>query len=651
MATLTRERFDAIVDRIEVRFQNRPLALRMRIALWIAFGYLAFLFWFVLVLLIALAFFCGAVAADTVLGLILLVIGSLLLTLGGIQAAELLWVGLKPPPGRRLLVWESPGLFDTLARLRAAFRTGRITRVLITPEFNAGVQEIPRLGVFGWPRHYLILGLPLLETVSPREFDAILAHETAHLSRRHGRFSSWVYRLRRTWERVFERLRQPASSSLGRMVQRFLVTFLDWYWPRFNALALVLSRIDEYAADGLAVQWTSPAEMASALWRIECQGRRVEHELWHNVWQLAKTDPQPPGNAVSRIIAALPATPNPADARRWMAQTACRLTDKLETHPSFADRIRAIGSAPASLRADEFPGAARPSAAAMLFANSLDGIRRDVDSLWQREVRRTWRQRHGRALSLQRAIQSLETFAADGHATPELLWQKAAAVLELDGPEVAEPFLRQMLAVRPDHSAARLILGQHLLAERPEEGIRLLQQIIETEDDPLIPSACEALAQHYRLAGLAESLKHVHGELSRFETASAGAERERSRLSPSDRFAPHGLSTDDLANLQETLTQEPNVAVAYLVRKELEHFPRQRLFILCLQPTGRSWGWSSDRSALLVSRLVPRLKLPGRVLTITPQRGLHALIRRITRIPDAQVYDAAMASSFVPDSR
>ena len=639
-----------MVDRIETRFFNRPHALRMATALWITVGYVAFLFWFVLVLLIALAFFFGAVAVNTALGLILLLIGSLLLTLGAIQAAELFWVGLKPPPGRRLLARESPELFDTLARLRTALRSGRISRVLITPEFNAGVQEIPRLGVFGWPRHYLILGLPLLETVSPREFESILAHEVAHLSRRHARFTSWVYRLRRTWERVFERLRQPASSSTGRIIQKSLAKFLDWYWPRFNAHALVLSRIDEYTADRLAVQWTSPGEMASALWRIECQGRRVEEELWRDLWQRAKTDPQPPGDAVSRIIAALPAMPDPVDARRWMAQTASRLTDHLETHPCFADRIRAIGSAPVSLSADEFPAAARLSAAVSLFGNSLGGIRQDVDAVWQRDIRPLWRHRHGRAVSLQRAIQSRGLAATGGNAAPELLWQNATEVLELDGPKAAEPLLRQMLALRPDHSPARLMLGQQLLENDPEEAVRLLQQIIDTQDDPLIPSACAALAQHYRLAGLAEPLQEVHRQLSRFEAACAGAERERSRLSPSDRFVPHDLSADDLANLQEILAREPGVAAAYLVRKELEHFPRQRLFILCLWPTGSSWGWSTDRNARLVARLMPRLKLPGRVLTITPQRGARRLIRRITRIPDARIYDSASAPSSAPRS-
>ena len=54
-------------------------------------------------------------------------------------------------------------------------------------DFNAGVREVPRLGLLGWPRTYLEIGLPLSMAVAQEEIRAILAHEFAHLSARHGR--------------------------------------------------------------------------------------------------------------------------------------------------------------------------------------------------------------------------------------------------------------------------------------------------------------------------------------------------------------------------------------------------------------------------------------------------------------------------------
>ena len=88
---------------------------------------------------------------------------------------------------------------------------------------------------------------------SPEEVRAILAHEFAHLSRAHGRFSHWIYRLRRSWEHVFQQFSRPRAQ--GEVSLRpIVVKCVDYFWPRFNAHAFVLSRANEYEADALAAR-------------------------------------------------------------------------------------------------------------------------------------------------------------------------------------------------------------------------------------------------------------------------------------------------------------------------------------------------------------------------------------------------------------
>jgi Zn-dependent protease with chaperone function len=92
-----------------------------------------------------------------------------------------------------------------------------------------------------------------LDGLTPEEFQAVLAHELAHLSREHGRFGRWIYRLRRSWSQVFEQLSRPRGQ--GEVSLRpLIVKFIDWFWPRFNAYAFVLSRTDEYEADAMAAR-------------------------------------------------------------------------------------------------------------------------------------------------------------------------------------------------------------------------------------------------------------------------------------------------------------------------------------------------------------------------------------------------------------
>jgi Zn-dependent protease with chaperone function len=646
---MTREQFDEFVGGIERRLGARPLALRLWIALIVALGYGVFLFWFLLVFLIGMLFFLGAVAVDTVPGLVLLAAGSLLLTLGGIQAVALFWIAVKLPPGRVLSPREAVDVFAILERLRVASRSPRFPQVRITPEFNASVRTIPRLGVFGWPRYILDLGLPLMEALSPGECEAVLAHEVAHWSRRHGRFGAWICRLRATWDRAFQQLHQPANSQTARTLQKLLWKFLDWYWPRFNGYAFVLSRANEYAADCFAADWAGSEIMASALWRIACHSLRLDEQFWPNMEQQANVQEMPPADVTAQMAAFLAQPAPPADASRWMQQVALRLTDYLDTHPSLSDRLRAIGQSTETWHSAGLPSVAQPSAAVVVLGEQRETIARDVDSLWQKQIEETWRARHVRAISLQHRLTTLEGAPREPESGPHQLWERAQTTLDLHGPTAAEPLLRQLVAVQPTHSAANLILGRILLDRGDVEGEQFLRKVLEKEEDELLPAACDTLAQYHRLSGESDRVREVHQRLSRFQAAAAAANRERSTITASDRFVPHDLSAVELSDLQCLLSAQPDLASAYLARKELIHFPGQRLFVLCVRSSAGFWSWSrSERDTAVVSGLAARVTLPGRLLVVAPRTGFRAVGRKIVAVGNAQVYPVPLAAPCKP---
>ena len=98
-----------------------------------------------------------------------------------------MWVSLPPPEGRRIARAEAPELFELCARLRKRLRGPKVHRILMTDEFNAAIVQVPRLGLLGWPKNYLIVGLPLMLAMSPRQFEAVLAHEYGRRCARIGR--------------------------------------------------------------------------------------------------------------------------------------------------------------------------------------------------------------------------------------------------------------------------------------------------------------------------------------------------------------------------------------------------------------------------------------------------------------------------------
>ena len=154
------------------------------------------------VLLVAAGLFFATIAAAAYLkGAVI----KLALIFGGFfwVVAGAMWVSLDVPKGQRIANSEAPELFALIDKLRRSLGAPRFHHVLITDDFNAAVVQIPRLGLLGWYRNTLLIGLPLMKALNRQQLAAVLAHKFGHLAGGHGRLGNWIS------------LDLPASLRLG----------------------------------------------------------------------------------------------------------------------------------------------------------------------------------------------------------------------------------------------------------------------------------------------------------------------------------------------------------------------------------------------------------------------------------------------------
>ena len=647
---MTNEQFDQLVNRIQARYGSRPVALKLRIAWLVIVGYAGFLAGLLIVLVVAAALVAGAIAAGETPSIFLMAIVAFLLAFGLCQTLVFLWVPLDAQPARAVTRDEAPRLFQLLDVVRADLHAPPFDHVWITPEFNAGVQMIPRLGVFGFNRKHLYLGLPLLHSITPGQFAAVLAHEFAHASSHHDRFGMWIYRLRQTWSRVFAELHDVGSGDVGsggvcsggvvRSFRGVILWFVDWYWPHFNAHAFVLSRANEYEADRLAAERAGVDPAAQALWRIECFSRRLSDQFWNDLTRLAQTQQDVPDDVVARMRARLAEPPDPDEAARWIEQSARALTGNVDTHPSLSDRLKSLGQDVNQFARTGFPQMPNDSAGDALLGTALPEITLDVNRLWQKENSLRWQNVFHQARRLERQLSPAAATVETTELNIDALWDRTKTVCELQGTDAAEPLLRQVLAQRPSHAWANITLGRHLLEHGRDEGEQFLRRILDEDDNDLIPTASEVLLNHFHQLGRTDKVQETRSVLSRFEASRTAAAKERSLVTAADSFAPHGLSDLELQSLTATLAQQSDIASARLARKALKHYPKQRLFILVAssKPTGLFGYSNADRDRQLVTNLIAGVKLPGRVLVIAPQGGFRALAKKIMSQSDAKVF-------------
>jgi hypothetical protein len=493
------------------------------------------------------------------------------------------------------------------------------------------------LGLLGWQRNYLLVGLPLLQGLSPEEFKAVLAHEFGHLSANHSRFSGWIYRTRRTWERIMD--------ELGRQEQRatiVLTRFLDWFWPKFNAHAFVFSRANEYVADACSAQLAGADHAASALQRTCLLGPQLEEKFWPQIFKSANDQPSPPEDVFQRCATLVRRAPDPADSARWLRAAFLLHTTNHDTHPCLADRLRAIGRLPSGLEQGRLPERLAPfsgpsAAEVYLDPAALQTLTAGISREWHDAIAAGWQERHQHAAELKRKLaQDLELSVKSGDASA--LWESASTALQLEGDAGAMPLIQQVLRLDPNHAAANFVRGRVTLERDDPEGITCLERAMSADEDS-VPAGLALLHAFYARTGQREAVRRIEDRMEAFEVVMREAQAERADVTVKDQLVPHELPAKIIQALQPLFAAEPEIAEVHIARKMVRRLVRQPFYAVAV--TLKLTWWkprSTAASQKLARRLVERMQLPGRFLVFTAEESLKKLGRHVAAVPGSLVF-------------
>ncbi|MCI0673933.1 MAG: M48 family metalloprotease, partial [Myxococcaceae bacterium] len=477
----------------------------------------------------------------------------------------------------------------------------RIHTLLLDSDFNASIVQLPRFGLLGPTKNYLVLGLPLMQALSREQFRAVLAHEFGHLSGAHGKLSAWVYRVRRTWGQVHEALEQREGWGVA-----LFTRFFRWYAPFYAAYSFVLARSNEYEADRASADVVGRGTAADALVAVWVRGALLDERFWPSVRARAAKEAEP-ARPFAEMPAALQGGLEPVLAMRWLTSSLERQTDTTDTHPSLRDRLAALGE-PARL-----PGPLAQSAAEALLGPALPTLIASLDGEWKDAVVMRWREEHAAAQEKQRRLEELESVARGAELSEEQEWERADLTEDVHGADAAIPLLRELLVRSPAHASANFTLGRLLLAREEASGLEHLEAAMKRSVEAVVP-ASRIAAAFFARQGRAEEARTWFERGEAWARKLEESKEERDSLRQSDSFAPHGVAEEALQALAAQLHGHARVQEAWLVRKVVAHFPEKPLFVLGLH-LGKEPAQGADSQ--LVSELSGALHLPGEAFVVS----------------------------------
>ncbi|MDQ3686784.1 MAG: M48 family metallopeptidase [Acidobacteriota bacterium] len=619
----TQEEFDSLARRVEDAARRNPQAYKLKVLMLALAGY-AYLF-FVLALLLTLAslLLWGFISGRGLNGITVKI--EIALLVFAYIVARSMWVRLPPPEGLPLTGRRAPALFETVGEIKRTVDGPDVHAVLLTEEFNASVVQIPRFGLFGWPRNYLVIGLPLMYALSPTQFRAVLAHEFGHLAGAHGRFGSWIYRIRVTWYQLMEALegRQHWGSFLFNR-------FFRWYVPFFGAYSFVLARSHEYQADLCAAEAVGAREAADALISVEVNGVHLAEKFWSDHYDKVKNQSDAPA-PYTEMAKSLRAGVRSDEAQRWLNDALTAETGSADTHPSLNDRLAALGQAP------RLPDPVIESAAQFYLKEALAGLTEELNVLWMERVGADWEEQHRHVETARQELTELNRKAGAESLTIEEAYRRACLIEEFENSEMALPLYREVLRLNENHAAANFAVGRILMSQSGDEGVPFVERAMETDADYIF-AGCEIMRRHLVGKGELVAAEKYRRRASQHAQVYEMAQAERAGLSFVDTYVSHNFSDEEVERLRQQLMGYGEIKEAYLVRKELKYFPEKPLYALGVRLDLPWHKQAGDKESEFIQHLVSAVRVPGELYCVALNSENKRMLKIMRDVSGSLIY-------------
>jgi Zn-dependent protease with chaperone function len=480
---MTDQEFKRLVARLELDADTAPAAYRRRTVALAVLGYF-YVFGLLGVGLGGVAYGLSMVTSHHAFigGKLMFVFGAL-----SFLVARALWVRFDCPQGLKLKTEQAPKLFELIEKVRHKCGGPKLHEVLLVDELNAAISQTPRLGLFGWYRNSLIIGLPLMQVLSVSQFSAVLAHEYGHLVGAHGKVGAWIYRLRATWGRILESFDERDS-----VIDKAARIFLRWYIPYFQAYSFVLARQQEFEADRISTKVAGAQNAGDALVAVNLQARFLGESYWPKVWSAVDHAPHPPLMPFAGMSTAIKLGAEGDQAADWLAEALRERTGTDDTHPCLRERLEAFEHKP------QLPEAPKASAAQVLLQGSLPDLIKRLDKDWWHASREQWSERHeavqgARASIAELGEQNLHSMSAEN------LTRLGTAHRTLGDKDNALKVLRLAADAHGGTAEAAYFTGCLMLDADDPRGIQYLELAMTRDSEAIQPGNWRALEYFERI--------------------------------------------------------------------------------------------------------------------------------------------------------
>jgi len=199
--------------------------------------------------------------------------------------------------GLRMSKELAPALYSLIAGVRELTRRPTIKDVVLTDQYELYIDATPRLGFPFLMSNTLVIGMPMLQTLSEAQFRGEVMRRLGQCASGRFRPTHWIYRTRLLWCRY-----QDALQKRKRISELPLRWFFSFYAPLFAGFTVPAARRDELAADVAVLEWLNDRDYFETVKSSAIAEVFLDTCFWRKLYQSLRKNAQITSHVKSDVL-------------------------------------------------------------------------------------------------------------------------------------------------------------------------------------------------------------------------------------------------------------------------------------------------------------------------------------------------------------
>ena len=303
-----------------------------------------------------------------------------------------------PPFGLTLTEAKAPVLFKLVQQHRSYYKRPTIHRIVITEHYKLDIVKTPMWALPVWSTNTLVIGLPVMQCLSPKQFECMVARRIGQFSKRYNPITNWLYQLRSVWQQY--RVSYNQQKGIGIEPLKW---FYSVYAPMYAMVSVYAARQDELNADTYAMELFNDKDVLEMITADALCRWYLHNQYWPAVAKIASIETKSLPAPHTKMSSAVRAIKNGEQLDKLIDNAYREQPLRSNAMPSLQDRISNIGHQKPRMKNDTIENAAM-----FYLGDSVKGVVDVIDKLWLKSFleQRNKHRRQGKIKPAQKQVTS-----------------------------------------------------------------------------------------------------------------------------------------------------------------------------------------------------------------------------------------------------